>query len=299
MKILITGHRGYIGANLVYKLRNMEGGDKHVIHGVDIANQDQRPGSRGVDDMLDKSDHLFQSMKDGAEFDTIFHLAAISNVAEFNDNPVQASIDTLSSLKVMEIPHKRFIFASSAAAEHQESMYGRIKRVCEQIIHDKENHHAIALRLHNVVGSVPASNFYELKDPVTHLIPQLVLNNALTIYGDGEQSRDYVDVNSVCEEMIDWGLGHETEFGYYDEDEEFLHKTIEVGYGISYSVIEVLKAYQEVSGKKCVVTFGDERPGDVNNQRANGNTFSQSETYTLEQSIMNTIMSDQQAKLIK
>lgn len=259
-KILVTGHKGYIGSHLVWYLRQHL--PKATIHGYDWASHYDRPGSFGVKKLIDRdfTELTFHGMTHNIEpYDVIFHLAAESNVSVFNENPIMAVQNTIDAMSVVKIPHKKFIFASSASVMPNVSLYARTKFLCEQMV-TKLSPNYIIMRLHNVAGAIPESGFYEFHKPETHLIPNLILEDTVTIHGDGSQIRDYVHVVDVCKAMFNVSFNL---FDPYELSSHWKNSLFEFGTTKGYSVIDMIQIYQEISGKKVNVQFGEPRDGDV------------------------------------
>ena len=242
-KILITGVNGYIGRQLAWYL-DKEG---HEVSGYDIhIGKDLKPLLKATkyEDVVD------------VHFDAVVHLAAVSSVPAFNDDPINSLIHSLNALyDALQIKTDKFVFASSAAVTvlpSKRSDYGRMKSLCEDILSKHCKSPFAVLRFHNVAGCIPKSGFVENHEPETHLIPNMVLNKSLTIYGDGSQIRDYVHVEDVCRAVEEACL---------DKDETPLWT--EVGTGIGSSVIDVIRTYNEVTGSTIAIEFLGERTGDV------------------------------------
>lgn len=288
MKILVTGYRGYIGSHLVWWLRQRHG-STITIDGFDSAAPYDRPGSFGIDRLMNRRFSLLTvgelHFKDIEPYDVIFHLAAESNVAIFNERPYESVFSTINVMDMLKIPHKKFVFASSAAVFPNESLYGRTKFLCEKMI-EKMSSDYVILRLHNVAGAIPESGFYEFHQPETHLIPNLILNDTITVFGDGDQERDYVHVEDVCKAFFYTAIQHPQ---YYQ------NRITEFGTTRGRSVIEVIRLYQEVSGKRVNVILGDKREGDVKSLVASNTLF---ETIPLRKTIMDAISAYEKAGLL-
>ncbi len=115
MKILVTGHRGYIGTRLYRKLCSLG----HDVVGIDLKD------NRNIIDCL-PNEH----------YDYVFHLAAFPSVQFSVENPSYTMKNNVLSTSVLlewsvKNSVKRFIFSSSAAAATIESPYGLQKRIAE------------------------------------------------------------------------------------------------------------------------------------------------------------------------
>lgn len=244
-KVLITGVNGYIGRQLAWYLDN-KGYD---VYGYDLFSSE-------IDDTL-KSILKKTKYVDLHEehFDAVVHLAAVSSVPAFHKDPLDSLINSLSALyDAINISTDKFIFASSAAAtvpESRRSEYGTMKVICEDIV-KKQCPTFVSLRFHNVAGCIVDSGFVENHDPETHLIPNMVLNRELTVYGDGSQIRDYIHVEDICR-GIQTNIDNDRDNNTYQE----------LGTGFGWSVIDVIRTYNDVLRTPLPVQFIGERTGDV------------------------------------
>jgi len=217
--------------------------------------------------------------------DSVMHFAADSLVGESVQNPrkyfnnnVRNSmqlIDILSELKI-----RKFIFSSSAAVYGEPETvpipeenpcsptnpYGETKWIFEKTL---EAFHAlgkidyISLRYFNAAGADPEGDLGEDHAAETHLIPLVLkatLDNAsVPIFGtdydtpDGTCIRDYIHVTDLAEAHILAlkGLMDGKSSGVYN-----------LGNGSGYSVKEVLKTAENVTGKKITSYEATRRPGD-------------------------------------
>ena len=217
--------------------------------------------------------------------DSVMHFAADSLVGEsvqdpkkyFNNN-VRNSLQLIEILSELKI--RKFIFSSSAAVYGEPETvpilerhpclptnpYGETKWIFERIL---EAFHAlgkinyISLRYFNAAGADPGGDLGEDHAAETHLIP-LVLraaldNTSVRIFGtdydtpDGTCIRDYIHVTDLAEAHILAlkALMDEKSSGVYN-----------LGNGNGYSVKEVLKTAENVTGKKIKSYKAARRPGD-------------------------------------
>jgi UDP-glucose 4-epimerase len=145
--------------------------------------------------------------------------------------------------------------------------YGASKLAMERMLADCSAAYgigAVVLRYFNAAGADPSGELGERHDPETHLIP-LVLQAAagrrpsISVFGndwptrDGTCVRDYIHVNDLCEAhllALDWlGKGGK-------------HEVFNLGNGDGATVLEVIDAAREVTGRKPAVNFAARRGGD-------------------------------------
>ena len=283
MKVLITGGAGYIGSHAIREFQ--DAGHKVVVL------DDLSKGHRAAvpRDVLfvegDLSDPQAQARAlDGVE--AVIHFAAFLSVGEsvaqpgkyYQNNTVKA----LSLLNAMvERGIKRFIFSSTCATygtpvrvpideNHPQdpiNPYGASKRAFERALLDYSRAglvRAIALRYFNAAGCHPDGSLGEDHNPEEHIIP-LAIDAALgrrpglTIFGDdydtpdGTCIRDYIHVT-------DLGRAHVLAMNALDAGEPYRYYNL--GSENGYSVREVIKAVEKVSGHAVPATVGPRRPGD-------------------------------------
>ncbi|MCQ3942478.1 MAG: UDP-glucose 4-epimerase GalE, partial [Alphaproteobacteria bacterium] len=176
---------------------------------------------------------------------------------------------------------KHFIFSSTAAVygnpdripvaedaqTHPMSPYGASKLMSEIMLHDVAAAHGLkyaVLRYFNVAGADPAGRTGQMTVGATHLIKvgveaALGLRAKLDVYGtnyptpDGTCIRDYIHVSDLAR-AHSMALAHLRRGGR--------SMTVNCGYGHGYSVLEVIEAVKQVSGRNFAVAYAERRPGD-------------------------------------
>lgn len=294
MNILLTGGAGYIGSHTAVELIN-EGhevivADNYSNSSPDIINRIEKVAGRLVAYNVDVSDdeklrRIFSQHK----IDAVIHFAGYKAVGEsvqqplkYYENNLCALIITLKMMKAFEV--NTIIFSSSATvygtsqiAPFDEKMdtgctnpYGCTKLICEQILRDiakaEEGFTPIILRYFNPVGAHESGLLGE--DPKgipNNLMPyiQQVASGKLeklNIFGndydtkDGTGIRDYIHV-------VDLAKGHVKAVQYAQE-----HRGMEIfnlGTGTGYSVLEVVKAFEQANGIEIPYQIAGRRTGDV------------------------------------
>ena len=248
-KILITGNSGYIGSHLTKMLQ-----DEYEVHGLDVNPPQLTPHTQYNIDIR----RMF-NIED--EYDAVIHLAALVNVGESEQIPIQYYITNLNgTMNVLnKIKTKNFIFASTGAADGCESAYGISKRAAEDVVREYCTVHSTKdytiFRFYNVIGSdgfAPTN-----PDGLMFNLMKARETGEFTIFGkdyeqtsDGTCVRDYVHVNEICDAL--------------KQAIEKPSNSIEcLGHGVGYTVREIVNLFQKVNDVDFDVVYGPKRKGDL------------------------------------
>jgi UDP-glucose 4-epimerase len=241
-KVLVTGNEGFIGKHLTKAL------------GKEATGWDIRKGQ----------DIFAASFEDEvAKVDALVHLAAKTSVEESLFDPgyyyTQNVFGTIRAITLaIKYGLKRFIYASSAAVYDESdkpvserfkinpvSPYGASKVAAEAFLQVYQDNIPIkVLRIFNVFGPDQNSDYAGV---VTKFIEDLD-NKELTIYGDGEQSRDFVNVSDVVA-VIQAAL----------ETEDESYQVYNIGSGISTTVNRLAEMFNDVYPEKLEIKHAEER----------------------------------------
>lgn len=283
-KILIVGGAGYIGSH-VNKLLTKSGHKTVVFDNLSTGYRClARWGEFFKGDLASKSDlaHCFRKHRFGA----VIHLSAYAYVGEsvkapakYYRNNVANTLNLLDAMR--ETGTNKLVFSSSCAVygvpnrlPMRETLlfnpvnpYGRTKLVMEWIMADYAAAYGLkyaALRYFNAAGADPDEEAGELHDPETHLIP-LALEAAagvrrdVKVFGgdyptpDGTCVRDYIHV-------ADLASAHLLALQYLERGGS--NGGFNLGNGKGFSVLEVIRTAEKVSGKKVRVKMAPRRAGD-------------------------------------
>src|SRR5580658_5586811 len=282
-KVLVTGGAGYIGSVTAHVLKRR--GYEVVI--VDDLSRGYEHNVRGL------PFHKLHLSETGAlgdllrseRVDAVVHFAAHSMVGESTKQPelyflnnVGGSASLLSAM--IQASVKRLVFSSTAAVYGTPKLvpipedlpfdpvnpYGESKVLVEKMLKWMDQCsglRSIALRYFNACGADPESGLGEEHDPETHLIPLLLRavasGNPMTIFGDDYETpdgtciRDYIHVTDLAEAHV---VAIEKLLGGGGSD------AFNVGTGAGHSVLEVMRAVAEVTGRKVPHEIGPRRAGD-------------------------------------
>lgn len=215
MKILVTGGAGFIGSQLI-DLLLAEGHTPVILDNFSNGKEGNVPSGVKIyrkNLLSDKVERIFKKEKP----DIVMHLAAQVSVAKSLENPAEdAAINVLGTVKLLEYSIKydvkKFIFSSSSAVYgytneviHEESatspisFYGTSKLVSETYIKLFNRLYDLPytiLRYANVYG--PRQRSDGEGGVISIFIEQLLNNETPIIFGDGNQTRDFVYVEDVA-----------------------------------------------------------------------------------------------------
>lgn len=320
-KILVTGGCGYIGAHTIVDL--IENG--FTVISVDNNSRSRPEILEGVEKItgvkvknysvdlciFDDTHAIFQENPD---ITGIIHFAAYKAVGESVEKPLMyfennnnSLINILRCAETFNVPH--FVFSSSCTVygnpDHipvteetpfktAESPYGYTKQMGEMIIRHTVHSNdlkAVLLRYFNPVGAHPSIHIGEI--PIgkpANLVPAITQTAIgklpeMKVFGndyptkDGTCLRDYIHVSDIAH-------AHTQALNYLIENRnESNCDVFNLGSGTGYTVLEVIKSFEEVSGKKLNYSMAPRRAGDViaiyaNNDKAR-NTLGWSLQYVL------------------
>lgn len=250
MKILVTGHKGYIGSHLYKELIRLN----HDVVGIDL--------KEGSD--------ILHCLPEG-KFDFVFHMAALPRVEYSVSMPsytLKQNVYVTSVLLEWAMEHgvRRFIFSSSSAAmgdgDGPKSPYGLHKLMSEMECQMHSNLYGldtVCLRYYNVYSEDQqyGGTYSTVISAWMEMIRQ---NKPLRIDGDGTQTRDFIHVDDIVLANI-----FLMQNSYSGEKQN--GKIFEVGTGTAVSM-NYIKDYID---RRCDVTwiYAPERLGDVKDTLAN------------------------------
>ena len=295
--VLVTGGAGYIGSHTCVVLH--EAGYTPVI-ADDFRNSSENI-INGITNLIGSKPILHEvDVCDPAEMRTLFekydflgviHFAAYKAVGESVEEPLMYYRNNLDSLLTLlelssEFELNRIVFSSSCTVYgtpkspvvdeksdviEASSPYGATKQMSERILSDyhasKKNCGIINLRYFNPVGAHPSGEIGELPlGRPNNLFPFVTqtaagVRESLTVFGndytteDGTCLRDYIHVVDLAEAHV--------QALKYLESHPKTYEIFNLGTGEATSVLEIIHTFEEQTGVKLNWTFGERRPGDV------------------------------------
>lgn len=280
---IVTGGAGYVGSHAVLAL--VDRGDHVTV--IDNLRQGHREALPPEVELIeadigdrDTLDEVFSMRR----WDGVLHFASLSLVGEsmkqplryFNDN-VGLGLGLIDACITHDI--RRFVLSSTAnvfgtplanpiaetAATDPSSPYGESKLMLERALHWAQKVHGLrsaCLRYFNAAGADPAGRTGEDHRPESHLIPLVIdaalgRSHGLTIFGDdyptpdGTCVRDYVHVTDLADAHL--RALDRLELGSISYN---------LGSGVGYSVRDVIRTVELVTGRHVPTRMAARRPGD-------------------------------------
>ncbi|MEI7661402.1 MAG: SDR family oxidoreductase [Bacteroidota bacterium] len=268
--VLVTGGAGFIGSNLVKHLVR-DGNSVTVLDNFMSgyrSNLEPFPSVRIIEGDVRDEKAVELAMK-GIE--TVFHLAASVGNKRSIDHPIiDAEINILGTIRILEAARKegvRKIVVSSSAGifgelktipireDHPiepDSPYGCTK-LCEEklcLVYAKlYDIEAVALRYFNVYG--PNQRFDAYGNVIPIFVFRMLQDEPLLIYGDGEQTRDFVHVDDVVQANIKAA------------DSIGVSGAFNIASGKRVTINRLVEIITRHNQNPVQIEYGPERPGDV------------------------------------
>lgn len=230
---LVIGSRGFIGSNLVSKLKELE----YNIYEADIK----------IKSSYNVEFPLFLEEFESKNIDFIFHFGAPCSILQFNEDLIGSFRNTVfgfqNVLKLAKISRAKLIYNTSGnvyglspSIEYLRpepvNTYGLSKYICENIARNENGVKSIGLRFFTGYGK-----FEEKKGPlasvVCHFLQDMMAGKQPVIWGDGEQLRDCVYIDDIVEACIKAMHVNSTE-------------VVNVGTGLGHTYNQIVKTINEV-----------------------------------------------------
>lgn len=271
MKALVTGGAGFIGSNLVQLLLH-EGWQVVILDNLSTGYRENIPSGNSDVQFIEADVRDAKAVEKTSEgCNAIFHLAAsVGNLRSIKDPVADSDINVLGTLCVLEAARKhqiaKVVFSSSAGIfgevketpqneEHPtdpDSPYGVGKLAAEKhcLCYNKlYGMKTVALRYFNVYG--PNQRYDAYGNVISIFATRLRERKPITIYGDGEQTRDFVNVQDVaCANYL--AAIHQEIGGSFN-----------VGSGTNVTINRLAEVMQEAFGIKTAINYQPPRKGEV------------------------------------
>ncbi len=275
-RVLVTGGAGFIGSHVVHAHR-LAGDDVSVLDDLSSGRRTNIPSDVQLAE-LDVRSPAAQDFIAGGRFDVVNHHAAQMDVRRSVEDPLfDASVNVLGLLNLLEGVRRgsvqRVVFASSGGTVYGEgsalpfsegdaklptSPYGTAKLAGEYYLATLSGLHgfeAVALRYSNVYG--PRQNPHGEAGVVAIFGRRALRGEALTIFGDGSQTRDLVYVEDVAAANVAAASRPMPPVRTLDSRAFNIATTIET------SVARLAALIAELAGTAPRITHAPERPGEL------------------------------------
>ncbi len=277
-KFLVTGGAGFIGSNICKRLVS-QGCFVRVVDNLSTGKKSN------LADVIDKIEFIQADMGDSEvaqsamkDVDVVLHQGALPSVPVSVDNPaathqhcVNATFTLLLAARDADV--KRFVYAASSSAYGDAptspkvetmptsplSPYAVAKLTGEyycSVFYNIYGLQTVSLRYFNVFGPQqdPASQYAAA---IPAFVTAILKDEPPTIYGDGEQSRDFTYIDNVVDANLLAARANQTK-----------GEVINIACGMAVTVNEIIDMINELLGKNIKPIYADPRPGDVKHSLA-------------------------------
>jgi UDP-glucose 4-epimerase len=274
--VLVTGGAGFVGSHIVDRLSpdNKVTVLDNLFTGSLSNLEKSKDRIKFIEgDILDKD----LVNKTVADVDYIFHLAAhVGNIRSLQDPYFDMDVNIRGMLNLLEACRdskvQRLVYSSSGAIFgeakylpidedhplHPESPYAVSKMAAEKYAFAFYKVYGVptaSVRYFNIYG--PRQDTSEYANAVSIFLGKTKLGETLTIYGDGEQTRDFVYIQDVVTANI-----------LAATQPAAVGEIFNIATGIATSINQVTRIIREVSGRESQIIYTDPRAGEVRHSRA-------------------------------
>ena len=267
MNVLVIGGNGFIGSHLIdYLVEN-----NHSVRVFDHGHEKFRSPNPKIDYRIGEIGdvaYLYEAM---LNIDVVFHLASGSVPSSSNlDIEIDITKNVFPTISILnnmvKLRIKKIIYFSSGGAVYGEvndlpikesnalnpiSSYGITKLTIESYIKLYSRNHSIEyliIRPSNPYG--PRQGHFLAQGVISTFLRKINKNDSLTIYGDGENKKDYIFVEDLVKYV--YSLFSKSKTGIYN-----------VGSGNGVSINDIIGIIQEITQENCKIEFVESKNYDV------------------------------------
>lgn len=276
MHILITGGAGFIGSHLTERLL-AEGHAVRILDNLSTGRRENLPSHLRLE-FVEGDIRTKDAMAVVSGVDAIYHLAAVASVQASVDDPLGThETNLVGTLNLLEAARRhgvrRLVYASSAAvygntaelpvseraATRPLTPYAADKLAGEHYVDFYARTHGVAataFRFFNIYGprQDPSSPYSGV---ISIFVDRMRRNLPVTIFGDGQQTRDFVYVGDLAEFL-----------GLVLSNKHAVGQVLNVGRGIECSLLELLGELEKLAGRGIERRHEPARAGDIRRSRA-------------------------------
>ena len=259
MKVLIIGSEGFVGNNLIDGLSKnheiicadqLESSIHQNYHQLDVTNLDEvEKIVNNVDVVIDLAAHSLVSSLDGSITNAKVNIIGLLNILEScRKNKIKKIIFTSASSLVGE--PKTFKVSENHSATPK-TAYGITKLASEHYLRLYSELYGLnytIFRFFNIYGP------YQKNGLIPTLYNRIISNQALTIFGKGDQIRDYVFIKDIIEYF-------EKTISSSDAD----NKILNMGTGEGSTIKELIEMLSDIMHVNPILEYKPERPGEIGN----------------------------------
>lgn len=273
MKYLVTGGAGFIGSNIAERLLN-DGHQVRILDNFATGRRENLKALKGDVDLIEGSITDYATAKKAVDgVDVVFHEAALPSVPRSVSDPISSTvINTNGTLNMLEAARQagvgRFVMASSSSVygeseelpKHEKMIPGPLSPYAVSKITNEYHCRiywqlyklpTVCLRYFNVFGprQDPGSEYAAV---IPKFITALQTGKVPTVYGDGEQSRDFTYIENVVNANL---LASKTEGMEGD--------VFNAACGSQFTLNVLLEKLRAIIGVDTEANYADPRPGDI------------------------------------
>ncbi len=299
MKVLVTGGSGFIGSHTVVELQqagydvvaidNFENSNPSVLQNIEKITG--KPFHFIQADIRDKG-ALKQVFDTHADIKAVIHFAAYKAVGEsvekplaYYENNIGGTVNLVEAMQQHGV--NKLVFSSSCTVYGDvsadalpitesspvvkaNSPYGNTKKICEELLFDtakSSSTQVVALRYFNPIGAHDTALIGELPNGVpNNLIPFVTqtaigIREKLTVFGNDYPTRDGSCIRDFIH-VVDLAKAHVKAIQFLSNNSSS-YSVFNIGTGNGNTVLEVIAAFEKVSGQQLNYQIGPRREGDV------------------------------------
>jgi UDP-glucuronate decarboxylase len=266
--ILVTGGAGFIGSNLCKRL--LDDGNQ-----VTCLDNFYSSDSNNISEFLDNPNFIFinhnviEPLTINNNFDEIYHLACPASPKQYQKDPI-FTLDTnyLGSKNILEFAMIRNskvlltstseVYGDSLVHPQPESYWGNVnpigirscydegKRVSETLFMDYSKKYGLPIKIVRIFNTYGPKMSKDDGRVISNFVNQAIMNNPITIYGDGSQTRSFCFIDDMIDGLL----------LFMNSDVSFLGP-VNIGSNIEYSIRDIANIILTISSSQSEIVYID------------------------------------------